>query len=228
MSSNRSFTIHSSNTEISGGRYVSLTPISAAKKASEYIFNAHPRMKKLTLSLRETTKGSKNKIYAYKAHKSKNNNVQVKVHKSGKLSRKFGGGIKEQRQRIIDLLDPLAEYIEFYGIQNDLGIITSNYLQEDDFRLFKEKYKKITTHYLSEDDLLKTFNEIMKIVNKLKKEMDHQTDAPNISDADNDRAPPSGPSPDTKHSVDPGDLKNYISELQGLLTLIHGGPTENP
>jgi hypothetical protein len=78
QSQDRSFTtdgIFKSGTRISnssGGRYISTTPASAAKKAFSQYSRAHPRSSKvLEIHVRETTSGSNHKIFKYKVSKVK-------------------------------------------------------------------------------------------------------------------------------------------------------------
>lgn len=69
----RSFTIESvyrNNTKLNynGGRYISSTPGSAAKKAFTHVYNSineNGRMS-LILTMKETTQGSDKKMYKYK------------------------------------------------------------------------------------------------------------------------------------------------------------------
>jgi len=65
----RSFTVYGSNVNFKGGRYISLTPSSAAKKAASRIFREYPRKSVVVLTLRETTSGSNHDNFSYKATK---------------------------------------------------------------------------------------------------------------------------------------------------------------
>jgi hypothetical protein len=65
----RSFTIESSSTPYSGGRYIAQSALHAAKHAARILFRPeHAKdATSVTFSLRETTKGSDKKGYSYKA-----------------------------------------------------------------------------------------------------------------------------------------------------------------
>jgi hypothetical protein len=65
----RSFTVYGSNVNFKGGRYISLMPSSAAKKAASRIFREYPKKSVVVLTLRETTAGSNHDNYSYKATK---------------------------------------------------------------------------------------------------------------------------------------------------------------
>ena len=66
-------------TKFHGGRYINKTPVGAAKKA----FNEFCRVKRirgvctLVVSVRETTQGSKNKVFTYKLNRTKYNKPRV-------------------------------------------------------------------------------------------------------------------------------------------------------
>jgi len=62
----RSFTVDSSSIGVTGGRYKSKVPSSAAKKAASKLF-AKKNTKSMEFQIRETTRGSDKQIYAYKA-----------------------------------------------------------------------------------------------------------------------------------------------------------------
>ena len=79
----RSFTIHQSSISEKGGRYKSDTPISVANKVAQDLFDKHPRTKKLSFCIRETTKNSKKRLYYYIADKKKVH--RVKKHKGGRM-----------------------------------------------------------------------------------------------------------------------------------------------
>lgn len=83
MSKSNSYTIEQSDINFSGGRYLSLNPYTAAKKAANQLFrkiNNEEKYKKfkstktLKFTLRETTSGSIKKEFTYKA-------TQVKLDK---------------------------------------------------------------------------------------------------------------------------------------------------
>ena len=65
----RSFTVYGSDVNFKGGRYMSLNPGSAAKKAASRIFRDHSKKSVIVLTLRETTSGSKHDHYSYRATK---------------------------------------------------------------------------------------------------------------------------------------------------------------
>ncbi len=164
MSSHRSFTVHSSNTRISGGRYISSTPISAAKDVAEFMYTSHPRMRKLTFSIRETTKGS-GKIYTYSADKIKNitnkkYHIEVRPYKPKINNKKARGGqlSEEQKnqideiQRDIDILvniytDLHARFNEiklYQDMLNYLRQIDTNYNDANfDYSLLELKFNQI-------------------------------------------------------------------------------------
>jgi hypothetical protein len=77
MSKNRTFTIDNSCIKVQGGRYKSSSPLSAARKAATRLFkkaksmSAYKTSRKLTFSIRETTEGSKKKIFHYKVERVK-------------------------------------------------------------------------------------------------------------------------------------------------------------
>lgn len=82
----RTFTIDNSCINVAGGKYMSGTPISAAKKAAVKLFeNAkespkYKNLRKITFCLRETTVGSKKKMYDYKASRVKvDRNYKIEV-----------------------------------------------------------------------------------------------------------------------------------------------------
>lgn len=62
-----------------GGRYISATPASAAKKAFSQYCRAHPKSSKvLEIHVRETTSGSNHKIFKYKVSKVKDDVTVVR------------------------------------------------------------------------------------------------------------------------------------------------------
>lgn len=68
MSNNyRSFTIDFSSNGKIGGRYISKTPLSAARKAVSKRLFKNSRSKTVNFQLKETTQGSTHKIYSYTA-----------------------------------------------------------------------------------------------------------------------------------------------------------------
>lgn len=164
MSSHRSFTVHSSNTRTSGGRYVSSTPISAAKHVAEYIYSSHPRMRKLTFSIRETTKGC-NKIYTYSADKIKNTinkkyQIEVRPYKPKSNNKKVRGGqlSEEQKNQIDEIQRDVESLVNIYtdlharfngiklyqDILNYLRQIDTNYNDTHfDYSLLELKFNQI-------------------------------------------------------------------------------------
>ena len=83
----RSFTIEKAmrvgkNLNVSGGRYMSKTPVNAAKKAFSHILRQKDFKGRVTMEIhiRETTRGSNNKIYKYKVSKK---NKETKVDREG-------------------------------------------------------------------------------------------------------------------------------------------------
>lgn len=83
----RCFTIQQSSVGNIGGRFKSDTPITVARKIAEELFDKHPRTKKISFCIRETTKNSKKKLYYYTADKLKKsdkiNVYRAKKHKGG-------------------------------------------------------------------------------------------------------------------------------------------------
>ncbi len=77
MAKSRTFTINDSCIKVSGGRYKSSSPLSAARKVATKLFKkaksmtAYKTARKLTFSIRETTEGSKKKIFHYKVERIK-------------------------------------------------------------------------------------------------------------------------------------------------------------
>ena len=68
MSSERTFTVHSSEFGLTGGNYKSSTPRAAATKAARILFKEHKKSTKVVkFILRETTRGSAKKEYFYQA-----------------------------------------------------------------------------------------------------------------------------------------------------------------
>jgi hypothetical protein len=77
MEKKRTFTIASSCINVNGGRYNSLNPMSAAKKAATQLFKKakksrkYKSLRKITFCLRETTISSDKLEYHYKAARMK-------------------------------------------------------------------------------------------------------------------------------------------------------------
>lgn len=71
MSTERTFTIDSSEVGVVGGRFSSKTPGSAAAKAGRKLFAEDTKKKAIRFTLRETTLGSAKKSYTYIATKEK-------------------------------------------------------------------------------------------------------------------------------------------------------------
>ncbi len=91
----RSFTIESSCINVSGGRYKSAPPASAAKKAASKLFKKAKSMPKyktvrrLTFTLRESTSGSDKDEYRYKAARVKLAKPLVRVINGKEIVNKF-------------------------------------------------------------------------------------------------------------------------------------------
>jgi hypothetical protein len=66
----RSFTVESSSGGFKGGRFRGLQPLGAAKKAARSVMDSN-KSDSCTLVLRETTRGSDKKEYAYNARRAK-------------------------------------------------------------------------------------------------------------------------------------------------------------
>jgi hypothetical protein len=84
-SGDRSFTIDAiykagKKIRYSGGRYISSTPSSAAKKAFSQYYRTHKIKGKVTLEIhiKETTNGSAHKTYKYKVSKLKQINEVIR------------------------------------------------------------------------------------------------------------------------------------------------------
>lgn len=79
MLDKRSFKVSMSSFGVVGGRYISSTPSSAAKKAARILFrqsdngppSAGGKPMTVTFELRETTRGSKDTVFAYRAVREK-------------------------------------------------------------------------------------------------------------------------------------------------------------
>lgn len=79
MMDKRSFKVSMSSFAVVGGRYISSTPSSAAKKAARVLFRqadseptpAGGKQMMVSFELRETTRGSKDTVFAYKAVREK-------------------------------------------------------------------------------------------------------------------------------------------------------------
>jgi hypothetical protein len=72
MDLKRSFTVVHSSVGVTGGRYLSVTPYSAARKAAKVLQRARPAAERLTgapltYRMRETTLGSLHPTYSYEA-----------------------------------------------------------------------------------------------------------------------------------------------------------------
>lgn len=101
----RSFTVEASSIDETGGRYINQEPLQAAKKAANVLFSS-PKGKKqnsIKLELRETTRGSPDKLFAYQAKREKIdktveiNGKKVTFHNRIKLSKVpkfFGDGAR--------------------------------------------------------------------------------------------------------------------------------------
>lgn len=79
MLDKRSFKVSMSSFGVSGGRYISSTPSSAAKKAARILFRQSDtgsvpsggKPMNVSFELRETTRGSKDTVFAYRAVREK-------------------------------------------------------------------------------------------------------------------------------------------------------------
>lgn len=66
--STRTFTIESSETNVTGGRFTGTAPYNVAVKAARKLFkdsNVSPKKKMLRFAVRETTRGSTKAVYHY-------------------------------------------------------------------------------------------------------------------------------------------------------------------
>jgi hypothetical protein len=84
----RSFTVAGSSIGFEGGKYISVSPSSAAKKAATRMFSLtktgrkfsnHKSEDSIKFILRETTRGSEHKTYFYDAYKHKYDEPQVRT-----------------------------------------------------------------------------------------------------------------------------------------------------
>lgn len=101
----RSFTVEASSIGEVGGRYINDEPRNAAMKAARVLFGSAGSQKKLKLQLRETTRGSKDKLYAYEAEKIRINKTvtiagkEVQINQKIKLSKTplfHGDGVNQK------------------------------------------------------------------------------------------------------------------------------------
>lgn len=79
----RNFTVEKSDNGFTGGLYTGHSPTSAAKKSASKIFDKSHKGNTVHFVLRETTQGSKKKMYKYKAILHKHN-PPLKVMIAGK------------------------------------------------------------------------------------------------------------------------------------------------
>lgn len=95
MATSRTFTIQNSCINVSGGRYKSSSPLKAAKKAATRLYKKAKNMPKyknirrITFTLRESTKGSDKKSYNYKAAQVKLSKPVVRVINDKEIVNKF-------------------------------------------------------------------------------------------------------------------------------------------
>ncbi len=80
----RSFTIESCSTRKTGGRFIADSPYTAALHAAAEVCHNVKKCKNFKLSIRETTRGSKGKVYDYLVSRVKiNRSIELdgkKVH----------------------------------------------------------------------------------------------------------------------------------------------------
>jgi hypothetical protein len=94
-STTKTYTIHSSCINVTGGRYKSSSPSSAAKKAASMLFRRAAKMpkqkscKKITFCLRESTSGSDKKMFDYSATRVKLVKPIVRVINGVEIVNKF-------------------------------------------------------------------------------------------------------------------------------------------
>jgi len=80
----RSFTVEASSVGEVGGRYINRSPRRAASKAARIILDGLPSKQKrseIRLQLRETTRGSKDKLFAYRARST---DIRKTINRGGK------------------------------------------------------------------------------------------------------------------------------------------------
>jgi len=105
----RSFTVEASSIDETGGRYLNKAPLQAAHKAARVLFSTDKGKKQTTikLQLRESTRGTGDKLFAYEAKKENINKV-IKINgkdvvfkkriKVTKGPRFHGDGARKQKQ----------------------------------------------------------------------------------------------------------------------------------
>jgi len=95
MAGTKTYTIHSSCINVTGGRYKSSSPSSAAKKAASMLFRKaakmpkHKSCKKITFCLRESTTGSDKKMFDYSATRVKLVKPIVRIINGVEIVNKF-------------------------------------------------------------------------------------------------------------------------------------------
>lgn len=95
VKSNRTFTIKSSCINVSGGRYKSSSPASAAKKAANRLYKTakasqkYKTIKRLTFVIKETTSGSTKAEFNYKATRTLLKKPIVRVINGKEIVNKF-------------------------------------------------------------------------------------------------------------------------------------------
>jgi hypothetical protein len=91
MMNKRSFTVLQSSTGFIGGRYLSVTPYSAARKAAKVLCRAAGGAVSVNFQLRETTSGSTHPTFAYQATAVKINKVRPVLLADGRPLRGADG-----------------------------------------------------------------------------------------------------------------------------------------
>lgn len=95
MAGSKTYTIHTSCINVTGGRFKSSSPSAAAKKAATSLFRRASKMqkyksyKKITFCLRESTSGSEKKMFEYSATRVKLVKPIVRVINGVEIVNKF-------------------------------------------------------------------------------------------------------------------------------------------
>lgn len=162
-SKKRSFIVEKSPGLFSSGvRYTGSTPGTVAKKVANDLLKNH-NSKKLSFSLRETTKGGKKTIYEYTALKEKLNKPQKDIFKTHKIIVKKGGannnnyGIDKYMPSLIKEitkfnLDGVKKCLErgddpneFYEHESSIGHMISNLTSSESYMTHHyDKFKFMT------------------------------------------------------------------------------------
>jgi hypothetical protein len=95
----KTYTVESSSINETGGRYVSKTPSSAARKAATKLFKKASNSGKITFCLRETTVDSKKKEFHYVATRVKLAKPLVRVINGVEIVNRFKTEVKAVKDK---------------------------------------------------------------------------------------------------------------------------------